>query len=432
MAPATLFELFAASAERHPERIALEVQGEVLTYSELDDLVAGLATSMAERGDGRPKTVGLLASRSLVAYAGYLAALRLGAAVVPLNPSFPSARIRTIAATTKLDLIVADQAAAQQAELLFAPEAEPAEELGPALLTVTDPELTRLRTGAPENGRLAPVHPASREDVAYILYTSGSTGRPRGVPIRHARVLPALWWLIGNHDFGPEDRISQNVELSFDVAVYELFATWAVGAALVVPRPNDVFRPSAFVNAKRITHWFCVPSVGSIAARTGALAPGSMPTLAGVMFGGERLLAEQARQWAEAAPNSRLWNGYGPTEVAICCVEQPLGSLDSLKAPGSNGTLPIGRLPAHVEHVILDESGEPSQTGELCVRGDQRFDGYLDPADDTGRFLLWSPGGRAVVHDGTTPLTKDHWYRTGDRVQVEEIPWCSSAGWTTR
>jgi amino acid adenylation domain-containing protein len=421
MEPATLVDLFAASAERHADRIALDVRDTALTYRQLDAAAARTAAVMARRLPGRPARIGLLAARSLTTYAGYLAALRLGAAVVPLNPSFPAGRLRAIADMTDLDLIVVDEHATARAGELAAAAGEAGtdgREL-PPLVTFTDADVAGAGADTGNDVEPAPVVRVTPEDVAYILYTSGSTGRPRGVPIRHARVVPTLRWLVDYNAFTPESRVSQNVEISFDVAVFELFATWASGGALVVPRPNDVVRPAPYVNAKQVTHWFCVPSVGGIAARTGALAPRSMPSLEAVMFGGERLLAEQADQWAEAAPGARLWNLYGPTEVAIVCAGQDLGGKGSLLAAGANGTLPIGEVPPHLEHVILDDIGEPAETGELCVRGVQRFDGYLDPADDVGRFLEWSPGRAAVVHDGTAPLTRDHWYRTGDRVRRE-------------
>ncbi|MGV9884062.1 amino acid adenylation domain-containing protein [Streptomyces sp. NPDC003006] len=417
MEPATLVDLFAASAERYPEHIALDVRDTALTYRQLDAAAARMAAAMVRQLPYRPARIGLFAARSLTTYTGYLAALRLGAAVVPLNPSFPAGRLRAIADMTDLDLIVVDEhAAARAGELAAAESADGTDGRKlPPLVTFTDAEAAGAVAAGEDDVRPAPVVRVSPEDVAYILYTSGSTGRPRGVPIRHARVVPTLRWLVEYNAFTPESRVSQNVEISFDVAVFELFAAWASGGALVVPRPNDVVRPTPYVNAKRVTHWFCVPSVGGIAARTGALAPDSMPSLKAVMFGGERLLAEQAEQWAAAAPRARLWNLYGPTEVAIVCSGQDLGGKGSLLEAGANGTLPIGEVPPHLDHVILD-GGEPAETGELCVRGVQRFDGYLDPADDVGRFVEWSPGQAAVVHDGTAPLTRDLWYRTGDRV----------------
>src|SRR5690606_4308123 len=57
-----------------------------------------------------------------------------------------------------------------------------------------------------------------------------------------------------------------------------------------------------------------------------------------------------------------------------------------------------------MDYLICDEKGHPGGTeGELCVTGPQMFPGYLDPADNAGRFL---------VHDGR------RWYRTGDRVRL--------------
>jgi hypothetical protein len=70
----------------------------------------------------------------------------------------------------------------------------------------------------------------------------------------------------------------------------------------------------------------------------------------------------------------------------------------------ANGTVPIGDLHPSLEGRL--------DNGELYVRGPQRFAGYLDPADNTGRFL--TPDG--TPHDPATPLTDAHWYRTGDRV----------------
>ncbi|GAA2689350.1 amino acid adenylation domain-containing protein [Streptomyces lunalinharesii] len=407
MTTPTLYQLFADSAARHPDRPALEVQGARLTYAELEESVARLAGRITEEFGGVPDRVGILAARSLPTYVGYLAALRLGATVVPMNPAFPAARNLEIATSADVDLIVLDRAGAKQQDQLTASHRA-------LLMGETEDSLAE-----PYGKPVAPIA-APGDGIAYILHTSGSTGHPRAVPIRHRNVVPAISWVITEYDFGPDDRTSQNVELTFDVAVYELFVTWGCGATLVVPRVDDVVRASAFVNAQQITHWFCVPSVGHLAARVGALAPGSMPSMRLVVFGGERLIAAQAEQWAAAAPNAELHNLYGPTEVSILCTGQRLGERGELRGPGSNGTMPIGQVLPHLDYVLLSEDGHPADPGELCVRGNQRFDGYLDPAGDAGRFLIWEPGTTARVHTGDGPVTDRHWYRTGDRVRTED------------
>ncbi|WP_153811742.1 amino acid adenylation domain-containing protein [Streptomyces sp. SUK 48] len=419
-APATLHELFARSAARHPDRTALEVDGRTFSYAELDRLSDRLAGRILCRAGRRPARVGLLAVRSLTAYAGYLAALQLGAAAVPINPAHPPARQLAIVKDCTPDLVVGASSGTRNGT-----RARP--DLGVPWLLVDEMSLTEPADGTgaaksddggdrPGEKVAAPPRP---DDIAYILYTSGSTGAPRGVPVRHANIVPFIGWAVDACGFGPQDRTSQNVEFSFDVAVYEMFVTWAAGGALVVPRANDVLRPSRFVNEHRITHWFCVPSLGSLAERTGALAPGSMPTLTKVMLGGERLTAEQARQWAEAAPNAALHNMYGPTEVSVVCVHKGLGSVGRLVPAGSNGTMPIGEVLPHLESVVLGEDGQPAPTGELCLRGPQRFAGYLDPAHNEGRFLRRRPGAAALaLPAGETPRDTD-WYRTGDLVRAE-------------
>jgi acyl-coenzyme A synthetase/AMP-(fatty) acid ligase len=73
-----------------------------------------------------------------------------------------------------------------------------------------------------------------------------------------------------------------------------------------------------------------------------------------------------------------------------------------------------------MEGVLLDEDGRSAAEGELCVRGPQRFDGYLDPRENGGRFVAYEDGGTATVYDGGSPLTDRHWYRTGDRIRWED------------
>jgi acyl-CoA synthetase (AMP-forming)/AMP-acid ligase II len=68
-----------------------------------------------------------------------------------------------------------------------------------------------------------------------------------------------------------------------------------------------------------------------------------------------------------------------------------------------------------VEHLVLDEDGRPAAEGELVVRGPQRFPGYLDPAENTGRFVRFDGTRAEASGEGGAP-GEEHWYRTGDRV----------------
>ena len=399
-----LYEWFADSAGRYPGQPALEIGDCVITYADLRSMAEHLAARLlAANGGRRLARVGLLAARTVTAYAGYLAIQRLGATVVPLNPSFPPARNAAITDAAGLDLVLTDLEASGRS--LPAP-----------VLSVNSALL--LKPGRGAAGSL-PALTAKPTDLAYILFTSGSTGAPKGVPIRHGNISSYLSHIIPHYEVGPDCRISQTFDLTFDVSVLDLFVAFGSGATLVVPKRNDLLAPVRFVQRHRLTHWFSVPSVISFAQRLRALSAGSMPTLRRSMFAGEPLTLQQAEAWQAAAPNSVLENAYGPTELTITCTDFVLPRAITEWPRPSNGTVPIGPGYPSLDYVVLDEHGRPAPEGELCIRGPQRFPGYLDPAQNSGRFLAFD-GTTVIPYDPATPLTDEHWYRTGDRVRVTD------------
>ncbi|WP_089154319.1 amino acid adenylation domain-containing protein [Micromonospora sp. NBS 11-29] len=381
----SLYQWFQHSVTRVPEAVALEVDGESVTYRRLRDLADGLAGRIHAEVGRRPRAVGLLAARSLPAYAGYLAALRAGAVVVPLNPAFPPARNARLCRDAGVDALVLDAAGATVA----------AEVAGDAATLRLD--------GPPVEP--PPVPRAGPDDVAYLLFTSGSTGRPKGVPIRHGNVDAYLAHCRDRYRVAPGDRLSQTFDLTFDPSVFDMFVAWGGGATLVVPQPDEVLTPVRFVNERRITHWFSVPSVVSLARRMRMLSPGAMPGLRHSLFAGEQLTSDQARAWAAAAPGSVVENLYGPTELTVTCTAHRVPADPARWPATSNGTVPIGDVHADLDAILRAEDGSTDgDDGELCVRGPQCFAGYLDPADDESRF---------VTHAGR------RYYRTGDRVRRE-------------
>lgn len=395
-APETLYGWFEATATRFPDLPALEVAGETLSYRQLRDLAGVVAERLTAKLNGdSPRTVGLLAARSVMAYAGYLAILRTGAAVVPLHPDFPAARTADMAAAAEVDVILTER---------DAPDTDH-----------TDAEVTSA------DGIALAESTAGPDDIAYIICTSGSTGTPKAVPIRHRNVTAYLAQMLSRAQAGPGSRVVQTFDLTFDGAVHDLFVAWGSGGTLVVPTKEQLSAPVRMVNQLRITHWFSVPSLVSFAARLGTLTPGSMPTLQRSSFGGDAVPMDLMRPWRAAAPQSVLEILYGPTELTVSCTAGELPDDPRDWRETANGIAPIGTLDPALEYLLINEAGRSvrggdDRQGELCVRGPQRFGGYLDPADNVHRFVSCDRSGSISLYAGEEPLSEQDWYRTGDLV----------------
>lgn len=393
----TLYQRFAATASEFGDHPALEAGPDRLTYRQLGELAERVAGRVLEQSGAVPGRVGVLAGRGVLGYAGYLAALRIGATVVPLNPAHPPARNASIATRGHLDMVLADHA-------VTAPMPAP---------------VIRLDAGEPSAGSALRPRDARPEDVAYILFTSGSTGTPKGVPVTHRSVSAFLAHATGRHEAGRGSRLAQTFDLSFDLSVIPMWAAWGTGGTMVVASPLDLLAPARFVAEREITHWWSVPSVISLARQGRGLSPGSMPGLRWSVFCGEQLTVQQTEAWHAAAPNSVLDNVYGPTEATVFCTGYRLPGNPARWPRTANGTVPIGGPCPGVEVMVLGDDGRPGQEGELCVRGAQRFAGYLDAANNNGRFVEFDGERARDCQGGTGAVPARAWYRTGDRVVVD-------------
>ncbi|MEV6409931.1 AMP-binding protein [Kribbella sp. NPDC051718] len=383
-----LHDWFSHSVQKFPDEPALIIDGRRFSYAELGDFSRRIKHRLLAEQVARPR-VGLLVSRTVADYASYLAVLRIGGVVVPLDPSHPPERLAQIAKTAGLDCVVAGEGA----------ESRGLDSVVPSVLQVS------------EAGRIAidddlPDWTGSPDDLAYLLFTSGSTGRPKGVPIRHGNLDEFLRFNIARYGMGPGSRRSQMFHLTFDLSVFDMFVTWGAGGTLVVPSVDDLHDPVTFVNEHRLTHWFSVPSMVSMALNSEQLPARSMPSLRWSLFCGERFTLSQAQAWADAAPNSVLENLYGPTEVTIAMTAYRLPEDPAAWPTTQNGTVPIGEAYPHVEVRISADDAE------LQARGPQRFSGYLDAADNEARFA--DAELRQPVPDSSS------WYRTGDKVALAD------------
>jgi non-ribosomal peptide synthetase component F len=281
-----------------------------------------------------------------------------------------------------------------------------------AALPVAGLELPVLAPEAADDGTLsrspldghrldAPVRMRD-SDTAHVPFTSGSIGRPKGMQITHGMTQQYFMLADRGYDFTSDDVLSQTFGLNSACGMFGMFCVWSAVAS-VHSIPADAHRDlPEFFTERKVTVWFSALSAIALARRMYGLIPGGMPTLRWRLFAGEALWAADDVEWHAAAGASTVENTYSPTKLTLT-ITGHRWSPEHLPGVCVNGLVPIGTMHQRHDHLLLTPEGELSDhEKELCVTGLQMTPGYLDRADNPGRFR---------EHDRST------WYRTGDRVR---------------
>ncbi|HKG81367.1 MAG TPA: amino acid adenylation domain-containing protein, partial [Pyrinomonadaceae bacterium] len=390
-----IHQIFENQVKRSPTAPALVVEGESLTYSELNARANQLAHYLRSLGVGPEVLVGLHVGRSVEMVVAVLGILKAGGAYLPLDPSYPTERLSFMLDDAQVPVLITGE---------NVPEGLVSERVK---VVVLEEELKRIEQEPDENLTGIAVVP---QNLAYVIYTSGSTGRPKGVLITHRAVV--------NHNFGvaalyglhPHDRVLQFASLSFDVAVEEMFPTWLRGGCVVL-RPEGVLSSHTaffeFLHKERISvvnlttpYW---NELMAEAARTGVRVNGSLRLAA---VGGEIGLPEGfAFARKQVGEGVRLMNVYGPTETTVT---NTVYEVNGTAAHEEAVSVPIGRPIANTQLYILDDQQRPLPVGvggELHIGTDSIARGYLNRPEQTAEKFIPHP----FSHEPGARL-----YKTGD------------------
>jgi len=383
---------------RHtPDAPALVLDGEILSYQRLGTIAAAVANQLKTWCLGPGSRVGILASRSIPAYAGVLGACWAGCTYVPLNPANPPARLRGLLKHADVQALVVDSRGSEQWQAL-----------GTATDRVMGPSLESLAIPDP----LPQPEPVPDTELAYLMFTSGTTGTPKGVMVTHANISTFLAIMQHRYQLSPADRVSQFFELTFDLSVFDLFMSWNAGASLWVVPESARMAPTGFIRGNELTAWFSVPSSMVMMDRFRQLKPGALPSLRLALFCGEPLPADPLQRWLDATSNAVTENLYGPTEATLACLLQPCSK--PVVVTPERDTVAIGTPYPGTHAAILNHDGSfssPGVPGELVLAGAQIAAGYWrDPGLTSEHFV------ELKSIDGSTR----RWYRTGDLAYKDE------------
>ena len=390
---ATLPTLFESQVVRAPQAIAVTFGEESITYEQLNVRANRLAHHLIGLGVGPEGLVGIAMERCIDMVVALLGVLKAGGAYLPLDLSYPEARLAYMVADAAPVLVLTSGALRRR----LPDHIELFELNSPKNQAAIGRSSANNPTDAVRTSALLPRHPA------YVIYTSGSTGTPKGAQIEHRAIVNRLTWMQKAYELKANEIVLQKTPFGFDVSVWEFFWTLLNGATIALAAPEGHKDPDyliELIKGRQITTAHFVPSMLERFVDTKGVE--DCDSLQRLICSGEALPLSTVRKFRRLLPNARLYNLYGPTEAAVDVTAW------TCPADFDSATVPIGRPISNTRIYVLDAGLEPvpvGVTGELYVAGVGLARGYLRrPALTAERFVAdphgVQPGGRM--------------YRTGD------------------
>ena len=362
---------FEEIARRYPNRIAVKDKRRSLSYAELDATANRLAHAVLERFGDANEPAAILVRHGAAALIAILGLLKTNKIYVPLDPSYPPARLCYMRADAGARLIVADRKHHGLAEEIS----------GQDCAVVDFEELAR---GGPAR---APGIAVTADALAYVLYTSGSTGQPKGVMENHRNVLHGTLRFTNGLHLCADDRLPLTHSCSSSASVRRIFPALLNGATLFPFNIKTDGMPALFdlIAKEQIT----VFSTGRIRDLVRAIQPNhDFGSLRLVSMGGESVHRSEVEAYRKIFP-AHCIIGVWLSATETGNVTQFL--LDR-ETEFAGEIVPIGYPAEDMEIILRDEARGVivnGGTGEMAVRSRYLSPGYWRRPDLTGeRFLV--------------------------------------------
>lgn len=358
-----LHQLFEQQVERSPYAVACQFEDQSLTYQQLNERANQLAHWLRKRKIGPGQRVGLFLERSLDMMVGLLGVQKSGAAYVPLDPAYPSERIRLTLEDAHVPVLITQEALQ---------DSLPSHHAQVLCLDSGWTEIARERTSNPENQ-------AKPEDLVYVIFTSGSTGRPKGVQVPHRAVVNLLTFMAQELHMGPGDVFPALASFAFDMCIPELYLALVSGGRVVLGNRHLAANGeelAAVLQETGATIVHATPTTWNLLLAAGFSGKGLKRVI-----GAEPVPRDLCTRLLEADPS--LYNFYGPTEATVWSTFHHFRSKDE--------PLVVGRPLANTQVYILDPNLQPTPIGvpgEIHIAGDGVTCGYLNRPELTAEKFI--------------------------------------------
>ncbi|MBK3745591.1 AMP-binding protein, partial [Burkholderia sp. R-69608] len=373
---------FESRAQMCGDRHAVICGDERLSYAQLDAWADRLGVALMRAGVAHEDRVGVCLERSAGLAAALLGIWKAGAAQVPLDPSYPEARLREMIEDAGVRCVIVDAASAAQLSAVLEGcvqvwigeaagqvdgrvdgqageygkeradrqsgdqanahanehanqqaneqlDEQPDAQLDKQFDKQLDEPATPVAGGRARpdasralralRKRTASIHP---EQLAYVIYTSGSTGRPKGVAVSQRALSLHLDDFIGTYGISAQDTLLQSSTINFDVALHELLPALLMGGRVCMRGAAawDLQALSSALATHQVT-FARIPTALWQQWLGEAPSRDALPSLRQITVGGEGLPGDALARWQRSAlAGVRLDNLYGPTETTVAAL----------------------------------------------------------------------------------------------------------------
>lgn len=374
-------------SEKKPDNIFFDEGENSLTYLELENMSNSLAFYLQENEES---------DKSIIVYGGqnsrmvisFLACTKSGHGYIPVDGYTPVDRVKMILQESEAACIIAiDDWPLDDGNVINLNQFE---EITSKSIV---PSLKNIIT---EN------------DVYYTIFTSGTTGKPKGVQITYSNLESFCDWMLEDFELKTEQRFLCQAPFSFDLSVMDLYPALLTGGTLVPMEKKMVESFPLLFNSipkMNLNVWVSTPSLIEICLLNPEFTGSKLPSLENFQFCGEELPHNVAQKLIERFPNASVFNTYGPTEttVAITIVKITQEILNN------NDRLPLGKVKADTELVVLDDDGKrlpDGEIGEIIIVGPGVSIGYFNNPEKTkDAFFLYE--GKPAYKTGDAGMIKD-------------------------
>lgn len=404
-----------------PRREAIVFGAQRYSYAQLDERVTRCAAALSHLGVGRGDRVAMLTTPRPEFALVLLAAQRVGAIWVGLNPRYRHPEMSHILEDCRPRVLLA--VTADGAGRDYGPDLE--------ALAAAHPQLRIVRLGGNTAGDVSeldeliaaagptagPVESAPDEDdPTVIVYTSGTTGRPKGAVLAHRNLLYCHESV--NRSFRGKEALRHHIRLLCNLppnhigCISEMLGnTLIAGGTVIFCERFDAEEALRTIAVERVTLIGGVPVMLRMIFESPALAAADLSSVKMIGWGGApapRALVERMAQ-----TGAHLFTNYGLTEGgAVVSATPPAYDLDILcntvGFPDSSGN-----------HRLVDEAGAdvpPGVDGEIWLRGRGVFLGYWNDAASTD--AMRAPGGWLRTGDIAHARADGAWVLTGRKSEM--------------